>query len=584
MNDLTTSLLLICAATTFAAGLVVAQRRLVANIARRFLALPRVEQAPLVVAVGVMTVCAQKSGTNGVSNAEKTESQRRGEEESTVQSGSGLQAASQEEGDALNEGGSGVSPLQQEEVNVLSRSGQETASTLKVSVTTNDIARGYAFVEARTNAKVTFTGDGASNLADPTFIAKAGETNRVTLLIGKSYQATCAFPFEIVGRSSTSIEVSRPSDRAADVCWPVKISVGGQNSSGAANAVALASDAAIVNATVGAKIKYAGQAPSGAADDVVVRGTFAEAGGEGEPIESEATLTSVRVSLTAQYAAPENACASRHVYGVGERVKFLTEPALDNVSLKVVKFDSDDYVTTYDTFDGEREVSGASERVYTCPATASQPNIRIVCRQALYMPAMTIVEPQFVKTPEASGVGSFSLGDVGMGSLVTKNYIGPMTVSFQGVQVFEVPCTNAVAPSGYFATTNYTGEWSHTIDAGAGWAHLVKENNYWMTDSAGREVPYSNWSEGLLAWKIPVGWRRILPGSESSVGALKCDYAIYGNENSRPLLVGNSESAYHQVFEIDANGKSSVTKFGWRLERSRWSFSGDVSNLDKEVR
>ena len=65
MFALMTSLVLICAATTFAAALVVAQRRVVANVARRFVKLPRVEQALLVVAVGVMTVCAQKSGTNG---------------------------------------------------------------------------------------------------------------------------------------------------------------------------------------------------------------------------------------------------------------------------------------------------------------------------------------------------------------------------------------------------------------------------------------------------------------------------------------------------------------------------------------
>ena len=70
MNDLTTSLLLICAATTFAAALVVAQRRAVERIARRFVRLPRVEQTLLVVAVCVSTVCAQKSGTNGVFNAE----------------------------------------------------------------------------------------------------------------------------------------------------------------------------------------------------------------------------------------------------------------------------------------------------------------------------------------------------------------------------------------------------------------------------------------------------------------------------------------------------------------------------------
>ena len=97
MNEQMTSLLLICAVMTFAAALVVAQRRLVANVLRRFVKLPRVEQALLVVAVCVMTVCAQKSGTNGVVNAEVGETQRRGEEDLTAQRGSGLLTASTEE-------------------------------------------------------------------------------------------------------------------------------------------------------------------------------------------------------------------------------------------------------------------------------------------------------------------------------------------------------------------------------------------------------------------------------------------------------------------------------------------------------
>ena len=58
-----TDILLACAAGLTLAWLVAAQRRLVARAARRFVALPRVEQALLVVAVGVMTVCAQKQRT-----------------------------------------------------------------------------------------------------------------------------------------------------------------------------------------------------------------------------------------------------------------------------------------------------------------------------------------------------------------------------------------------------------------------------------------------------------------------------------------------------------------------------------------
>ena len=331
------------------------------------------------------------------------------------------------------------------------------------------------------------------------------------------------------------------------------------------------------------KIKYTGKLPSDSSEDIVVRGTFRETGDNEEPLTAEAKLTSVRLSLTAQYEAPENASPSRHVYGVGERVKFKIEPLSSEVTLRVVKADSGDYATVYDTFDGEREVSGACERFYTCPATGTTPDVTVTYGQTEYKPAMRVLEPQFIKTPEASGVGSFSLGDVGMGSLVTKNYIGPMTVSFQGVEVFEVPCLSIVQPTGFFATTNYTGAKSHTVDAGAGWAHAIKENNYWTVDSAGREIPYQNWSQGRLIWKIPIGWRRIYEGNSGSAVAKKEDFEKFHDEKSRPLLIGNSESAYCQTYKIEETGLSSVEKFGWKLVCSRWSFSGEVQSLNKEA-
>jgi hypothetical protein len=62
MNILT-SILLICAAGLTLAWLVAAERRLVAHAARRFAALPRLQQVAHVLAVGVMTVCAQKQRT-----------------------------------------------------------------------------------------------------------------------------------------------------------------------------------------------------------------------------------------------------------------------------------------------------------------------------------------------------------------------------------------------------------------------------------------------------------------------------------------------------------------------------------------
>ena len=67
---LITYVLLVLAAGLTTAWLFAAQRRLVVCATRRFVALPRVEQALLVVAVGVMTVCAQKSGSNVVARSD----------------------------------------------------------------------------------------------------------------------------------------------------------------------------------------------------------------------------------------------------------------------------------------------------------------------------------------------------------------------------------------------------------------------------------------------------------------------------------------------------------------------------------
>jgi len=70
---------------------------------------------------------------------------------------------------------------------------------------------------------VTFSGEGASNLPDPSFIALPGETNRVMLLIGKEYRVASRMPICCVGRSDYAIEVSQDSATSLSVVWPVTI-------------------------------------------------------------------------------------------------------------------------------------------------------------------------------------------------------------------------------------------------------------------------------------------------------------------------------------------------------------------------
>ena len=71
-------------------------------------------------------------------------------------------------------------------------------------------------------AKVKFVGDKESNYPDPEFIVNNDSTNRVTLLIGKPYIATCDEAIGIVATSSDEIVVTRISENEISVVWPVE--------------------------------------------------------------------------------------------------------------------------------------------------------------------------------------------------------------------------------------------------------------------------------------------------------------------------------------------------------------------------
>ena len=77
-------------------------------------------------------------------------------------------------------------------------------------------------VVSQTNARVTFEGDGYSHLPDPTFIARAGDTNRVVLLLGKPYEIHCNMPVRIVGKEDVEVEVLETGGNLG-VVWPVSL-------------------------------------------------------------------------------------------------------------------------------------------------------------------------------------------------------------------------------------------------------------------------------------------------------------------------------------------------------------------------
>ena len=84
----------------------------------------------------------------------------------------------------------------------------------------------YCWVDIVVNnadAWVRFEGDGPSNLADPSFAAKAGETNHVVILIGKTYKVTCDMDFSVIAKSDPAIDERWEDDHTLWLNWPVSI-------------------------------------------------------------------------------------------------------------------------------------------------------------------------------------------------------------------------------------------------------------------------------------------------------------------------------------------------------------------------
>ena len=89
-------------------------------------------------------------------------------------------------------------------------------------------ADNYCWVEVSVsgaNSLVTFQGDKPSNLPDPRFIAKAGTSRRVNLLIGKSYRVTSAQPIVCTAKSDEAISVDKTSASTMHIVYPVSYEI-----------------------------------------------------------------------------------------------------------------------------------------------------------------------------------------------------------------------------------------------------------------------------------------------------------------------------------------------------------------------
>jgi len=322
--------------------------------------------------------------------------------------------------------------------------------------------------------------------------------------------------------------------------------------------------------SVSYSIVYEAGECSATTNDISVVATFTE-NMSGEIYCTTTALTSVKVELSAIYEAPENPCANRHVYGVGEKVRFGFLPENVDVSLSRIRHDDGNPWGMYDQIGPGQILDDNPMTVYVCPISANFiPDISVSCAGVEYKPVLSLVEPQEVICRWAGWDGFCPMpGEVGGMTLVTTNYVGPMHVSFRGILVAEIPCEESSELSGFYASNAYNGQRGHNQNAGAGNAIRIKQGNYWTVDRAGNAHSYSNWSAGRMAWKIPIGWCRLLSDLTDFRSIDEPEYEIKDSVNARPLLFGGRNDLYLQEFSIDDNGTFFIRKFGHTLERTQ---------------
>ena len=302
------------------------------------------------------------------------------------------------------------------------------------------------------------------------------------------------------------------------------------------------------NETISFKNRYRAVKASNVANDIKVTATFVE-NETGWTQEKTDEATAVKVEIRPRVFAPENECAFRHRFGIGEVVGCKFFPGDAPVAWKA---------SGRGTFSS---VGCVSE--YSCPLYAEAEGIGIGGNGVSYYPKTVVLEPEGVLTREVgyreSGV---SQGDAGGILLTMTLHALPLEVSFQNVKIEEVPDAGG-SHTGYFADSFFMSEWYHGKKQGAGvWRAVVSDNKF-LNDEAGLTTALpqvdehgfvslsgaSGWRDGCLTWIVPCGW-----GANSV------------SEDEDPVGVFAAESS--QVMSIDEDGTCEVRKHSNMVRRS----------------
>ena len=537
----------------------------------------------------------------------------------------------------------------------------------------NEAAYCWVDIRPRWNSWIEFCGDAPSNLDDPYIYGRAGETYRVQLLIGKTYTITSSQPLDVVGRSSSSIEIDGNGSSVIGVVWPVTFSalegngssfmmrvipsgLGGtfawtqhccgltgygnqfwwaherycycagcyacgwysyegyalwcegghcccpryddddpyepQEDDGpyAAGASVSFSESVVIfedsytnmpgeviarqstqtsltciahggetggTATFtienGAKlvscsggslpvtrfvppqqkvefeVVYEGRLPSGGVHDIIAKADFTERGTGTRHSTRRDWLTSVKVRIQARQTAVDNPNQNRHIYGVGEELSLTCVPG------SCVTSASASLGTLTDIQNGCAD--------YTSPAEADSPVITVNCGSSQKDIQLEVFEPEGYMVQSISADFYGLPNEAGSFDLHFTNRILPLYVSFYAIEVTEIALvsTNAI---GYFAQPEHADDLDHGKRGAYGqWSPINADNS--TTDMARMGYCAKPWNGGgSYTWPIPNAWRVVGDGVSTNVF-----------------------TQTDQRFELDADGTTRLTKFGWGGER-----------------
>jgi len=180
--------------------------------------------------------------------------------------------------------------------------------------------------------------------------------------------------------------------------------------------------------------------------------------------------------------------------------------------------------------------------VFTAPSHATNATVSATVSNQTLQVAFVVKEPSGVDHAINKNIIHYAknANAVGMDNYV---WIAPTSVSFYRVELIEIPGP-ATGVSGYWASTNYSGDLSHHPNTN--WLSL-SEDNLWPGGGYDEATDPANappWYDGTFQWDIPVGWRVI------------------------GMSATNSISQWHQYFTIYPNGTETIEKFGLKVTRT----------------